>query len=342
MLFPVHSRLQNVRLIGAKVTTAATPSFAVDLNPDEFVAPTRTGTGAFTLPLRQSSSRILQMFGTPNSPSSSFDGGSIFSPSVASEKASIQGVLSGTSGTATEGSGNLIIASATSSVIDRVKLNPVLGCKRQQGVIFFGDITITAGTVTINKGSGDFTAVRTGSGAATITFKRQVFGQAPIVIAQAISNGAFFGSRVANVTTTGFDVQLSNSVGSPPASDRLNFMVYGFSAKDTYGGAESPLMSTQRGMRLELYRIVGGALTIGSQLGTVSGGAGDYTVTFREPFRQKPFVFTGAANATVKGMHQNLPTTTAVQSYNFTYPTTLANSTAQDILVIGSDDPSEY
>ena len=341
MFFPVMSRLQGVRLIGAKVTTTAGPTFSVDINPDGFVGGSRTGTGAFTLPLRQGSSRLLQMFGTPNIANSAFDGGTIFSPSVASEKASIQGVLSGTTGTATEGSGNLLIASANSRIVDRVKLNPVLGYKRQGGVIFFGDITIGGASVTINKGSGDFTASRTGTGAVTITFKRQTFGQAPVVLMQAISPDAFFGSRVANVTTTGFDLVLSNSAGTE-LDNRCNFIVYGFSAKDTYGGADAPLMSTQRGMRVELYRIVSNALTVGSQLGTVTGSTGDFSLVFREAFRQKPFVFTGCANATVRGTWQNLPTTTGVQVFGYTYNTTLSSPTALDVLVIGSDDPSEY
>jgi hypothetical protein len=158
---------------------------------------------------------------------------------------------------------------------------------------------------------------------------------------QAISNGAFYGSRVTNVTTSGFQLVLSNSAGTE-INDRVNFIVYGFSAKDTYGGADAPLMSTQRNMRLELYRVVGGALTVGAQLATLNTGTGEYIVNFREPFRQKPFVFTGAANATAVGGFNDLPTTTSAKSFNFTYPTTLANSTAQDILVIGSDDSSEY
>jgi hypothetical protein len=281
------------------------------------------------------------MFGTPNSENADYDGGFISSTSIASQTSTISGILVGTNGTATDGTGNILIASSNSRVTDRVKLNPVLGCKRQGGVIFFGDVTIGASTVTINKGSGDFTATRTGTGQVTITFKRQLFGQAPIVLLQAISPDAFFGSRVFNVTTSGFQLVLSNGAGTE-LNNRCNFIVYGFSAKDTYGGAEAPLMSTQRGMRLELYRIVSNALTVGAQLATLNTGAGQYVVNFREPFRQKPFVFTGAANATAKGAMNDLPTTTAVQSFNFTYPSTLANSTAQDILVIGSDDISEY
>lgn len=340
MHFPVMSRLQNVRLIGAQITTTSAPSFASNLNGDEFVSPSRTGTGAFTLPLRHGSSRLVQLFGTPNSTDSNLNTGNVYSTSIASEKSTISGAIVGSGGTARESSADIILATSTSAVVDRVKLNPVLCCKRKGGVIFFGDITIGAGSVTINKGSGDFTATRTGTGAVTITFKRQFFGQAPVVLFQAISNTGFFGARILNKTTSGFGLVLANQGGV--VNERLNFIVYGFSAKDSYGGAEAPLMSTQRGMRLELYRIVGGALTVGAQLGTLAGGTGDYTVTFREPFRQKPFVFTGAANATAVGCMQNLPTTTAVQSYNFTYPSTLANSTAQDILVIGSDDPSEY
>lgn len=341
MLFPLMSRLQNVRLIGAQFTTTSDPSFTSNLNGDEFVSPTRNGTGTFTLPLRQASSRLIQLFGTPNSSDSNLNGGVVYSSSVASETSTISGGIVGSSGTARESGADIILACSTSKILDRVKPNPVLGCKRQGGVLLFGDITIGVSSVTVNKGAADFTFTRTGTGAVSVAFKRQLFGQAPIVLVQAISNNAFFGSRILNKTTSGFDLVLANSNGSAN-NDRVNFIVYGFSAKDSYGGAESPLHCTQRGMRLELYRIVGGALTIGSQLGTLSGGGGDYTITFREPFRQKPFVFTGAANATAKGAHQNLPTTTAVQSFNFTYPSTLANSTAQDILVIGSDDPSEY
>lgn len=340
MLFPVESRLQNVRLIGTQLTTTVTPSFTSDLNGDEFVAPSRSGVGTFTLPLRQGSSRLLQMFGTPNTSDTNLNVGTVNSTSVAGEKSSVSGSIVGTGGTLRDSTADIIIASATSAVTDRVKKNPVLGCKRQGGVLIFGDITITGGAATINKGSGDFTATRTGTGAVTIAFKRQIFGQAPVVLVQAITSNGWFGARVLNKTTSGFDLLLANNSGA--ANDRLNFIAYGFSAKDSYGGAEAPLMSTQRSMRLELYRIVGGALTLGSQLGTVSGGTGDYTVTFREPFRQKPFVFTGAANATARGCWQNVPTTGSVQSFNFSYPTTLANSTAQDILVIGSDDPSEY
>jgi hypothetical protein len=132
MLFPVMSRLQNVRLIGAKITTASTPSFTTNINPDEFVAPSRTGTGTFTLPLRHGSSRLLQMFGTPDSENSPQDGGFVSSTSIASQTSTISGLITGTNGTATDSSAQILIAASNSRVTDRVKLNPVLGCKRQE------------------------------------------------------------------------------------------------------------------------------------------------------------------------------------------------------------------
>ena len=344
MLFPVQSRLQGVRLIGFKATTAATPSITININPDEFVSPTRgASAGLFTLPLRRAGSRTLQLFGCPAGSSTGLNGGSVMSTSIAGETSTISGILSGTNGTATDGEFNGIIASSNSKIGDRSAFGQVFGCKRQQCVIQCGDITIGASTATVNKGVGDFTVVRTGAGAATVTFRRQIFGSTPIVVAQQITSNGFYAVRVFNESTTGFQVQFNDYSGST-INERFNFIVYGFAAKDSYGAASGPLLSTQRGMRLELYRVTASALTIGSQFATTTGsnGNGDWTVNFRDPFRQKPFCFTGAANATAKGVAQNLPTTALAQTYNWNYPNTLANSTGQDILIIGADDPSEY
>jgi len=341
MLFPLMSEQQSVRLIGTTVTTTAAPAITVDRNADDFITPVRTGTGAFTLTLRNASARNIQAFGTPNTTSSALDGAGVRWTHSLTEKQTIAGVM-GRVGTPADSTCNILVASSLSRQIDRVKLNPVLGNKRQGGVIMLGDITVGVSDVTTNFGRSDFICTRTGTGAVSVAFRNQLFGQPPIVLMNAVSNNAFYGARVANVTTSGFDLILANSAGTA-LNDRLNFLVYGFSAKDSYGSAEAEISCTQRGGRLALLRTVSGGMgDIGAQLTSLVATTGDDILTLRTQFRRRPFVFTSAINATSMLSAPFIPSATQIEVFAFNATPVLAEPTATDVLVIGFDDPSEY
>jgi hypothetical protein len=341
MLFPLQSELQSVRLVG--VSANITSPLTVDVNPDDIIGGARTGAGAYSLPLRDASSRPVLTFGRPNSAAAGFNAGHVTASNLSSAVSAMTGVTRAASGTATDGLTDILFFGADSKITDRVMKNPVLGQKRQQGVIMVGQI---AANGIITWGKGDFTSTSGGTGVYNITFRRQIFGQTPIVHLCPSDSGTYLGCKVSNVTAQGFTATFGAIVAGTATASTFNIFVYGYAAEDSYGRARAPLLCTRRKGRLNLFRIESGVLTVGSQLGSLTvGGTGNFTITYRNPYRSLGFGFVGIGSATTIAGQVGTAGTTAsavnILSCN-SASGAAATATYTDVLTIGFDDPSDY
>lgn len=342
MLFPLLSQQAGFRLIGAKITVASS-AVTKDINGDEFTAATSSGAGLFSLTMRQASSRNIAAFGTIESSSTSFDGGAVTFTHSLTSKSNVAGMLAANSGTATDGTAHILIVASNKTGDAIVNKNPVVGCKRQGGVLMFGAFS-SAGAVTWGK--GDFTCTNTATGKYTIAFRRQIFGQAPIIIVRPATDAGIYGHRIDTVTTTGFNITIASAAGSDTSAP-FYILVYGFSAKDSYAGADAPLSCTSRKGLMELYQATRGSpITFGSQLATASTGTGTFTMTRLYPSRRLGFGFGGATHGSaVSFIPQQRQTDSASQNTFFTSnhaTASLADPAQVEMLVFGFDDPAEY
>jgi|GEM_PF-5137726 len=193
------------------------------------------------------------------------------------------------------------------------------------------------------QGAGDFTCVRTATGAYTVTF-RNAFGRPPIVI-PTVGTATQYANIVAvaanQVTITTWDA-------TPSAADSVfHLLVYGGQGRDEVGRSPKPILNTQRAPRILGYRVDWSAGTpaynIGGEDATgvpLDNATGDVTITFKTPFRKVPYV---GLTANTAGLAASIVSVTATSLRALVYDQA---GTAQDdrlyAVVLGSDDPSEY
>lgn len=350
MLYPLMSEQAGVRLIGMDATIVS-PSITINRGEDDFALPfTYGGGGVLGGSLKQASSRVIQCFGTCKTSSTNFNGGSFSFYHAATSKLAINAFTALANGNNSDAGVNMIVATSTKNSTDRVLLNPVLGTKRQGGVVMVGTIT---GSGEVVVGKGDFSAQRESLGIYNITFKRKIFGAAPYVIVTPSTDAVTVGCRIDNLTASGVTVAIAFATSSNLVDRPFNIMVLGYSALDEYGGAFAPLSCTQRNARLALFRVESNALTIGSQIGTLSAtSTGVKTITYRRPFRRLGVSFVAPRNNSPTayvcqaryeesiGLIDTAAKMTAIVSAHT--GGALADPSSIDIMVVGFDDPSEY
>lgn len=238
--------------------------------------------------------------------------------------------------TATDGVGNGISLIYQSTNTDRIREQLVLGRFSKPRII----VANIASSGTVNSGINDFACTKTATGVYTITFKRS-FGKTPIVVATP-NDASLSYATVTSVTASGCVVATWTAV--PAAADRgFHIWVYGSAGRDEIGRKNVPVLAPFRLPRLEAYRVDFSAGVPGYGLGaedatgapTDNGGLGDFTITFKEAFKQAPIIIAAAATS------GNAVTLTSVTATSARMTVHSAAGAAADVnahvLVLGSD-----
>lgn len=199
--------------------------------------------------------------------------------------------------TATDGVGNGISLIYQSTTTDRIREQMLLGRFSKPRIIAAN----IASTGAVNSGINDFSCTKGATGVYTITFKRS-FGKTPIVVATCNDASLSF-ATVTSVTAAGCVVATWTAV--PAAADRgFHIWVYGSAGRDEIGRKGVPVLAPFRLPRFEAYRVDYSfgvpSYAIGAQDATgnpTDNGTGDFTITFKEAFKQAPIIIAAAATS---------------------------------------------
>lgn len=338
MLWPLKSEVHGVRLVGANFDPAT--SAAAVLGGDDFSDESKLGGGVLSANTVEAS--VLPYFFIGNSRSTA---GGVYCNGALDALTAINYWQSHTdAGSNSDIIHSILVLQRMKDVTDTnaLPLSTVKGQKRGQQVCLFGAVS-SAGAVSI--GNGDFTTTKASTGVYTAVFRRGLWGQVPIVIARGIGSTAVHVAAVA--TTSGIAFYCLDRTGAATDS-AFNFIVYGSSAKDSYGGQFADVQTSQRKSRLLMFRILpaSATLAVGNQSGTVVvNGVGDYTITFRRPFRRSPVVLAASKRAAggVRMAQANTLSSTTTQILHKDMTGAASDSfDALEVLVFGFDDPSGY
>lgn len=242
--------------------------------------------------------------------------------------------------TATNGRAHGLILQWRSSITDVVTPQLVLGsggsAMRLSGARVGSDGVLAFG-------KSDFTSAKTATGAYTITFKRE-FSSVPYVFATPATATRF----VNIVAVTASQVTLTTWDGTPAAADAaFHLYVYGGQGRDEIGRFPKPVMNSQRKPRILGFRIdysggvpsygLGGSDAVGVP---TDNGTGDFTITFKTPFRQTPVV--GASSEVFGHVVEIISaSSTAIRCRTDDAGGGFLDGKAH-VMVLGSDDPGEY
>lgn len=193
----------------------------------------------------------------------------------------------------------------------------------------------------VNIGGGSVSLVKNGTGDYTITFL-QAFGQTPQGVG-GLTLTATNTISVVSSSASSIRIRGSNSGGTATDTD-FNLMVLGSDSIEERGRARKQILTNMRKPRLLAFsHSVAAAVVFGSQDVTgVDNGTGDYTFTYANAFAREPIVVatrqSGSSNRYVRGSGSS--------STGITLLTVNGSDVAEDgeslVLVLGSDDPSEY
>ena len=239
-----------------------------------------------------------------------------------------------------QGRGNALVFGGTGDSLATTTPHVVYGSGYNAARLCGARIT-SAGVVSF--GSTDFSCNKTATGAYTVTFKR-AFSKPPIVIPLADGTLAF--PTIDSITETSCVIKTWNAA-AVAADSAFHLMVYGGQGKDEIGRFPKPVMNSQRQPRLNQYYVTYSAgtpsYTIGGPQATgnpTDNGTGDFTITFAKPFRQIPVVAACTRTAGC-GVRIVSVSTTSVRLLDTTAASAASDSDTA-VIVLGSDDPSEY
>lgn len=214
--------------------------------------------------------------------------------------------------------------------------------------IIWGRVSASSGTATM--GASDFGISKASTGTFNITFKR-AFGRAPAVIVTPVSASASGRPKVTNTTAAGCTVTMYNGV--PTATD-IPFYIcaVGTDSIQETGRCRYDLQSTQRKPRIIAFRfnVSGTSLNIFNNssdfLLATRSGVGQYNFTYKYPFKREPAVFAFTNNAGTPNIACANTSSSSTAVYVDTRAangSTLAEAVGHtDVIIIGSDDASEY
>lgn len=306
---------------------------------------TRTGTGAATITYNTPFKRgafVVYSQGTQNG---GFCAGNEATFGVTNCKPKI---LNADGTTPVDGAVDAIVLGYDNQTNDTGNLIAPVKSTLDRSRIIWGRISGSSGNVII--GGSDFLCTRTGTGAYTITFKR-AFGRAPAVIVTPVSASASVRPKVTNQTAAGCTVNLYD--GTPNSVDAPYYIcAVGTDSIQETGKCFYDLQNSQRHPRIVAFRfnMSAGVLSVFNNtsdlLSATKAATGTYDFTMKIPFKREYAVFCSTNNAGTPNIAQasSTSTTSTVQIV-----TRAANGSAltdavghTDVIIIGSDDASEY
>ena len=241
-------------------------------------------------------------------------------------------------GTAVDATGDVVCLGFNSSVTTLCMNQRVESTKVRSRVIF-GKMGSTTATVTI--GASDFGITRSSAGVYVVTFKK-AFSRTPVVVCCGVAALASVKAPVISAkSATGVTVTCSTEAGAATDS-QFYIAVFGQDTRDEQGGRFRYLQNSQRKPRMLGARVLvaGPTVSVGSEDFTiVKNGPGDFTLTILRPFKREPIVI-GASRSNRFQCYSATASTISINTLAAGGGS--ADSTSFDIIVIGSDDPSEY
>jgi len=153
-------------------------------------------------------------------------------------------------------------------------------------------LTTTASGVTLNQGYGDYTAARTGAGAATLTH-RDGFNRGGIVLLSQSTAAGYFGTYNSSaVATNSFPVSILDTAGSG-AEGSMDGFCFGWDSSDENFVKSQRVAATVQAPRIIWGKITGatGVVAIGtSDFSCTRTADGEYAITFKKAFGKTPIV----------------------------------------------------
>lgn len=217
-------------------------------------------------------------------------------------------------------------------------------CTRSGARIIGGKFLGSSATVSV--GSKDFSITRTATGAYTIGFKN-AFGNSNVVVLLTPIGTADIAHRI--VTRNAAGCTITTFTGSTNAAADADFylIVLGQDTRNLQGVGKSFVFNSQRKPRLVALQVDGSAtpsILVNSAYGTVAesgSGTGDFTVTLRAPhvFARAPIIACLSDNRKPTVVSASA---SAVRVQTLTSGGGLADTGGTNILMLGSDDSSEY
>lgn len=238
---------------------------------------------------------------------------------------------------------NYLFCGWRSSNVDKTLLQQVLGTRHNQRLI----CAQVNSTGAIGLGGPTISVTKTSTGVYAVTFTRAFARQRPIVMVSPYSSGVASTTLIVSATTSASSITVNMFNAATGAAQDTSFMLIalGQDTNTLQGRQNDPITINFRKPRMLGFRITGSAtpaLAIGGVDGTVAdagAGTGDYLITFTNPFKQIPVCISTGLDPARAQIHT--ATTTSVRVITSNAATTLTDSDC-NVLVIGSDDASEY
>ena len=273
------------RLQGFQFTTTAAPAATLDIGSQE-ASIARAAAGKATITLNQYGSREGAVIVTPGADTVA-GGYGVYDTTHASSSLKVE-MLNLAAGAGDDGTGFALVFNYGDAEDDRQRpLQSVKNSCTMPRLLAFK--VSAAGAVSIGGAQGADTLA---SNVHTISFTN-AFGRSPIVVASPIAAAAqrtrITANAAGSVGIEGYDV------AAVALADIAAYVaVLGWDTPDIMSDSWRSLKTPQVQPRIEVFRIdgVGAAnLALGGTDGTlVDNGAGDYSVTFLEPFAREPIV----------------------------------------------------
>lgn len=211
---------------------------------------------------------------------------------------------------------------------------------------------VTGGTGVVAIGSPDFSCVRTGTGAYTVTF-RKPFARPPIAVATAYSDNTVL--NIVSVDATQI-LLTSWNASSVATNSSFTLMVYGSAQIDPTTQFPKPVFNTQRKPRVLAFQVRYNAGVPSAAIGAedISGAitdfnTGNFFFTLARPFRREPIVVasvcrSGTGGTGTDGSWCQIGSNTTSSVLGFQVRNSAGTNVDRDvnILVLGYDDPAEY
>lgn len=332
MLRTLQCRHIAPRLQGFKFTTTVAPAATLNIGSEEATI-ARNAAGKATITLGRPAYREGVVVATPGVDIAA-GGYGVFDTAHAESSIKAE-MLNEAAGAGDDGTGYALALSFDADNTDRsypsqaVK-NPALMPR------LMGFRMTAAGAVALGRYQGvDSLAANV----HTVTL-RNPFQRAPIVVASPI-NAAARAVRVTAATASSFAIE-GKTVGGALSDEDVYALVLGWDNPHISGVSERAVKVPQVAPRMEVFRIDGigvAAIDLGSTDATlVDNGAGDYSLTWAEPFKREPVVIVCAKD--IRAQLAAAATTTGCRILTFSNAGVAVDDEVY-VIVLGFDSSDE-
>lgn len=341
MLRTINSEVLGGRLLGFQATTAASAVNTVQVGSMEGAFTNATADHQLDIALRKAFARTPILVGTPGSNVAA--GGAV---SVNSDP-----TVSALSLLSVNGSNSADVGSLNALCLgfDHRELN-VAGGQRFPVYSSFRSPRIVSGQIasgtTVAIGTNQVSVASGGTGVYNVTFLKP-FARIPVVVASVKTGAQGSSVNISSITRTGFVASAFDAANTATAI-AFNFIAYGSDSPDEISMDRGRAIQTQmRKPRMLGFHISysGGtpSLSVGGAYGSVVDTAtGRVTLNYTKAFAREPLVVVSAEDATSRWASIDTSSASSCLIEVAGSTGTLGDPTDVFVLVLGSDDATEY